>query len=333
MFTEESLLRAILEDPGDDDPRLAYADWLDEHGDPDRADFIRVQIRRARLAEGDSQQRALAATEQQLLQAHGDVWRQSLPRWARDGATFQRGFVERVSADAWEFMRGGARLLARHPVRRVSLHFDIEDRRVLRALAQSRLLLRISALDLSECSLYEGGVGILAESPNLRHLRSLAVRGNEIGSQGARLLADSTNLGRCHTLELDHNLIHDGGVVALAASPGFSPLTRLYLCANNIGDEGVVAIAASPRMTDLEILNISDNDIGDDGAVALATSPPMARLSRLLLAGNRLGNEAARALAASAILAHLVVLDLRGNGIGRSGAEALRQRFGDVVHL
>src|SRR5579872_702669 len=38
------LLRAILENPADDSARLVYADWLDEHGQSERAEFIRVQI-------------------------------------------------------------------------------------------------------------------------------------------------------------------------------------------------------------------------------------------------------------------------------------------------
>src|SRR5829696_7436743 len=40
----EALLRAIIENPEDDAPRLVFADWLDEHGEPDRAEFIRLQI-------------------------------------------------------------------------------------------------------------------------------------------------------------------------------------------------------------------------------------------------------------------------------------------------
>jgi uncharacterized protein (TIGR02996 family) len=42
--TERSLLDAVLENPDDDLPRLVYADWLDENGDPKRAEFIRAQI-------------------------------------------------------------------------------------------------------------------------------------------------------------------------------------------------------------------------------------------------------------------------------------------------
>lgn len=43
MTDEQLFLRAICADPADDLPRLVYADWLDDHGRPDRAEFIRVQ--------------------------------------------------------------------------------------------------------------------------------------------------------------------------------------------------------------------------------------------------------------------------------------------------
>ena len=45
MTDHAALLRAILDGPEDEAPRLVYADWLDEHRDPDRAEFIRVQLR------------------------------------------------------------------------------------------------------------------------------------------------------------------------------------------------------------------------------------------------------------------------------------------------
>src|SRR5262245_53903015 len=56
MSDEAALLAAIGAQPDEDTPRLAYADWLDEHADalPDpalarvRAEFIRVQTERLR---------------------------------------------------------------------------------------------------------------------------------------------------------------------------------------------------------------------------------------------------------------------------------------------
>ena len=44
----DRFLEAICATPQDDTPRLVYADWLDEHGDPARAEFIRVQVELAR---------------------------------------------------------------------------------------------------------------------------------------------------------------------------------------------------------------------------------------------------------------------------------------------
>ena len=48
MSDEDALLAAIAAHPDEDTPRLMYADWLDEHGQPVRAEFIRVQIELAR---------------------------------------------------------------------------------------------------------------------------------------------------------------------------------------------------------------------------------------------------------------------------------------------
>jgi uncharacterized protein (TIGR02996 family) len=41
MTHEEAFLRDILENPGDDFPRLAFADWLEENGQAGRAAFVR----------------------------------------------------------------------------------------------------------------------------------------------------------------------------------------------------------------------------------------------------------------------------------------------------
>jgi len=45
---QSALLQAICASPQDDLPRLVYADWLDDHGEPDRAEFIRTQVELAR---------------------------------------------------------------------------------------------------------------------------------------------------------------------------------------------------------------------------------------------------------------------------------------------
>ncbi len=48
MNDGDALLRAILVQPDEDTPRLVYADWLQENGEPERAEYIRLQVQLAR---------------------------------------------------------------------------------------------------------------------------------------------------------------------------------------------------------------------------------------------------------------------------------------------
>jgi uncharacterized protein (TIGR02996 family) len=69
-----ALLRAVVEDPGDVASRLVYSDWLDDHGEGERAEFIRVQCELAEMhTEEDCgcsdcrKRQALRRREQDLL--------------------------------------------------------------------------------------------------------------------------------------------------------------------------------------------------------------------------------------------------------------------------
>src|SRR5262245_65825725 len=73
MPQHDDFLRAILAEPDEDAPRLVYADWLDEHGDP-RGEFIRLQIERARLDEDDPRQAGLKQREGELFARYGMEW-------------------------------------------------------------------------------------------------------------------------------------------------------------------------------------------------------------------------------------------------------------------
>src|SRR5262249_26518532 len=59
----DAFLSDILESPDDDTSRLIYADWLDDHGQPERAEFIRVQIELARLPYRDRRRLSLEQRE------------------------------------------------------------------------------------------------------------------------------------------------------------------------------------------------------------------------------------------------------------------------------
>ena len=69
MSDAPALLAAIRAAPDDDAPRLVYADWLDEHGQPERAEFIRLQCELARANDPSLRRR-----EAELLAAHHDAF-------------------------------------------------------------------------------------------------------------------------------------------------------------------------------------------------------------------------------------------------------------------
>src|SRR5579884_3069679 len=53
LMDDHAFLDRIISNPEDDTPRLIYADWLDEHGFGERAEFIRVQCQLAQKAKYD----------------------------------------------------------------------------------------------------------------------------------------------------------------------------------------------------------------------------------------------------------------------------------------
>jgi uncharacterized protein (TIGR02996 family) len=85
---DDAFLADIIANADDDAPRLVYADWLDDHGQPERAAFIRVQCEFAR---DGLRREELEARERTLLEQHEEEWlgplHSPLLHWK-----FRRGF-------------------------------------------------------------------------------------------------------------------------------------------------------------------------------------------------------------------------------------------------
>jgi uncharacterized protein (TIGR02996 family) len=89
----DSLFRAVCEHPADDTPRLVYADWLTENGQPERGEFIRLQCDADRAGSGSADARTRAS---RLYMRQADTWHAELPDipgviWSD---LFVRGFVD-----------------------------------------------------------------------------------------------------------------------------------------------------------------------------------------------------------------------------------------------
>jgi uncharacterized protein (TIGR02996 family) len=108
---ERALLRTVIAAPDDDTPRLVYADWLEEHGRPERAELIRVQcwLAQAKGKDGYNDQRGLWHKRQrELLRDYSACWRKELPRieGVRWGP-LERGMVECITIQRPPFARWG----------------------------------------------------------------------------------------------------------------------------------------------------------------------------------------------------------------------------------
>ena len=69
-----ALLNACRADPVGDLPRLVLADWLDEHDDPARAEFLRVQCELARPSLDTERTATLKLRERALIDANWRAW-------------------------------------------------------------------------------------------------------------------------------------------------------------------------------------------------------------------------------------------------------------------
>ena len=268
-----AFLQAILADPDDDAPRLVYADWLEERGDP-RAEFIRAQCAANGLPFGDPERARLRKRAGALLARHEAEWVGDVPRYARSWR-FRRGFVEQVTADA----ANCPGLFDLAPIRSLKARVKLPD---LRSMLASRIPGRLRMLDLNESGLGDEGVALLAACPGLAGLARLSLQACAIGVGGARALAGSPHLSGLTFLGLSDN--------------SYGPITRHGADESGqfIGDRGASALARSEHLGRLETLYVRACFIGDEGARALAESPRLANLTSLLIDANRVSGELAR---------------------------------------
>lgn len=133
------LRQTILADPADDLARLVYADWLEDHDQPDRAALIRVQVELARITSSGVTRRSrnerrrvddLRAHEQELFVRSGS---QAAQAWALppelddewpDGVVvweWHRGFPEFWWCPVHIWLKHGGRIAAWTPIQRVTV--------------------------------------------------------------------------------------------------------------------------------------------------------------------------------------------------------------------
>jgi uncharacterized protein (TIGR02996 family) len=322
MNHHDALLQEILADPDNDTPRLVYADYLEEHGDEARADFIRIQCTLARLDEGDEHRPALEARQKQLQDAHRNAW--LAPFFSRGVFLweFRRGFVERVTMHADRFLKHAAVLFDLAPVREAALD-NVSG--CFSRLVKCRHLARLAGLTLTGQELGLRGRMALFDSPHLAGLRKLGLRRNRIDAWTLPGLLHSRWLPQLTALDLSGNLLGEQGLRMFAGSPAVAALQELDLSANEATPDAVADLVRSPHLAGLRSLALRESAIHADVAEILAQTPSLAGLTSLDVSHNRIGLAGVRNLAESPHLHRLTALDLTNNiAAVELRAEALR---------
>jgi uncharacterized protein (TIGR02996 family) len=331
MSQREAFLQAILEAPEDDAPRLVFADWLEDNGDPLRADFIRTQCRLAATDEDDPQRRELQRREYELLADHWGEWAAPfvgrVSRWQ-----FRRGFVEQIKCDAGQFLKQAKRLLALAPVR--DLHLSYPDRDEFVRICASKLLRRITRLNVDHARLGDGGMTVLANSANVEQLTDLALKWNELRPAGLLAIAGSARLKslRTATFYEQSGLGEDAGFCAFVTACKLPSFERLKW-SRQVSPGSVRVLLDAPIAAQLKHLSL--HRIGAEGVRLLAGFGAFGRLESLdVNHGDDVTAEAVGRLTSSGVTSNLRALTLSSLGFGDAGAvELARAPWGKLARL
>jgi uncharacterized protein (TIGR02996 family) len=219
MTHEDVFLQDILAHPDDDTPRLIFADWLDDHADSDRAEFIRLQVRQPGSPRAE-----------QLLREHDEEWAGPVISSLACGWVFRRGFVHTVTAEAGALVGRCKELFEAAPVRCLRL---LEPRDHLPELIAEHGLMHLHSLDLGAGRIGDRGLTLLSMCRFLKPLKELHLRKNDIGPEGIEALVSSPYLGNLRGLDLSWNRLGAAGGELLAHWPALDRLDHLAVFRND----------------------------------------------------------------------------------------------------
>jgi uncharacterized protein (TIGR02996 family) len=350
---ERGLIDTIRDDPDDDSARLVYADWLEEHGQSDRAEFMRLQLARAAgTATAEDRQR-----EKKLLAAHFNEW---LGPVADRRVEFSRGVPLLTWRSLDEFAKGTTGLKKPGAPALIDVELDLDHysapeseiiklvgtsrfsvlsslslniygdltSATARAIASSRHAGNLRELHLHFGDFSGGGAAALA-SRRLRRLRILSFRSGVLGADEVAAVVNSRTLENLTELWFTCAVRSEPEIEAIAGGTGLPKLKTLGLVGNRIRNGRLRLLLKSPLMGRLEELSLHVNSIGDGGAKALAEGAALAGLKRLDFSHNAIGDEGAEALLDSPHLAGLEKLNVEFNSnVSAEIQQRVRQRFG-----
>lgn len=171
----DAFMQAIIESPGDDAPRLIYADWLEtEGGEPDRAEFIKVQVELAKWKDGatndyyymhldddkavaamcDCTTCALVRRDRAPLNAK-TKWLPQFIKKTRAEVVFRRGFIAEIKCSCRTWLENGRQLVVENPIEKLTLTDHSSDRAYpWQYFIGSKSAFNMTALKWAQCGGY-----------------------------------------------------------------------------------------------------------------------------------------------------------------------------------
>jgi uncharacterized protein (TIGR02996 family) len=214
MSIDDDFIQTIIANPDDDAPRLIYADWLEEQGDP-RGEFIRIQCELAKMPEDDPRRWDLELRQGRLMRWYGWQWWYQPFEPTADVPRFHRGFPEEFCFDARRLLCRAEILFQHYPLFRRLTMISVDPEDAAR-LACSPWLYRITWLEMTYCRIGNLGAAELARSPSVSRLQTLILKGCGLRDDAAHAFAKSPFLGVLQRLDLRENEISSAGLQALA---------------------------------------------------------------------------------------------------------------------
>lgn len=237
-----ALLQTCKDDLDDDTPRLILADWLEDHGETARAEFIRVQCEASHLTlapvgipinSGGSillvqceanhltlapeQLKSLARREGELLVQFGIEWTQPLIDWAA----------------AWEWRRGMCYWAT------PKLEVTRNSATVARLFPRAEQLAWVEGLHLDIFG--DARIETITRLPQMKQIRRLRFHWGywtsvEVASARARVLAASPSLKWLRELDIGETAVSDDAAIAICESPHLRNLEELHLFTSPAGN-------------------------------------------------------------------------------------------------
>ena len=186
MTDRDALLEAVFAAPDDDAPRLVYADWLDENGHPEQADFIRRQIELYRTPADDPTRPARTAAVEASWNRFKVRLTEALPATELRLDLYSRGLPEQdYDTTADRFLADAADWWPVFPVRQLSLSRWVER---VREVCGCGYLRRVTDLTLRFAEVNVHVARALVASPQLVHVRRLRIHAHPLSREASRLL-------------------------------------------------------------------------------------------------------------------------------------------------